>query len=88
MRDVGVRPIPVYDPLPEVEALWDGGVTPVFVGPSAVLTYVRIPRASFPRNRPEDFPPTVVKRGATEATCGACGRRYRQAAPERVEKVG
>jgi UDP-2-acetamido-3-amino-2,3-dideoxy-glucuronate N-acetyltransferase len=22
-----------------------------------------------------------------EATCGACGRRYRQAAPERVEKV-
>jgi UDP-2-acetamido-3-amino-2,3-dideoxy-glucuronate N-acetyltransferase len=23
-----------------------------------------------------------------EATCGACGRRYRQAVPERVEKVG
>jgi UDP-2-acetamido-3-amino-2,3-dideoxy-glucuronate N-acetyltransferase len=23
-----------------------------------------------------------------EATCRACGRRYRQAAPERVEKVG
>jgi dTDP-4-amino-4,6-dideoxygalactose transaminase len=23
MRDVGVRPIPVYDPLPEVEALWE-----------------------------------------------------------------
>lgn len=23
-----------------------------------------------------------------EATCGACGRRYRQAAPEQVEKVG
>jgi UDP-2-acetamido-3-amino-2,3-dideoxy-glucuronate N-acetyltransferase len=118
----------------------------VFVGPSAVFTNVRTPRASFPRNRSEDFLPTVVKRGATiganativcgvtigewafvaagavvtkdvppyalvagvparrlgwvcecgerlvfageEATCGACGRRYRQAAPERVEKVG
>jgi UDP-2-acetamido-3-amino-2,3-dideoxy-glucuronate N-acetyltransferase len=118
----------------------------VFVGPSAVFTNVRTPRASFPRNRPEDFLPTVVKRGATiganativcgvtlgewcfvaagavvtkdvppyalvagvparrlgwvcecgerlvfageEATCGTCGRRYRQAAPERVEKVG
>jgi UDP-2-acetamido-3-amino-2,3-dideoxy-glucuronate N-acetyltransferase len=118
----------------------------VFVGPSAVFTNVRTPRASFPRNRSEDFLPTVVKRGATiganativcgvtlgewcfvaagavvtkdvppyalvagvparrlgwvcecgerlvfageEATCGACGRRYRQATPERVEKVG
>jgi UDP-2-acetamido-3-amino-2,3-dideoxy-glucuronate N-acetyltransferase len=37
----------------------------VFVGPSAVFTNVRTPRASFPRNRPEDFLPTVVKRGAT-----------------------
>ena len=37
----------------------------VFVGPSAVFTNVRTPRASFPRNRSEDFLPTVVKRGAT-----------------------
>lgn len=37
----------------------------VFVGPSAVFTNVRTPRAAFPRNRPEDYVPTVVKRGAT-----------------------
>jgi hypothetical protein len=84
MRDVGVRPIPVYDPLPEGLV----GATPVFVGPSAVFTNVRTPCASFPRNCPEDFLPTVVKRGATKATCGTFGRRYRQATPERVERVG
>ena len=37
----------------------------VFVGPSVVFTNVRIPRAPFPRNRSEDFLPTLVKRGAT-----------------------
>lgn len=37
----------------------------VFVGPSAVFTNVRIPRAAFPRNRSEDYLKTVVKRGAT-----------------------
>jgi histidinol-phosphate/aromatic aminotransferase/cobyric acid decarboxylase-like protein len=70
------------------EAISLVGATPVFVGPSAVFTNVRTPCASFPRNCPEDFLPTVVKRGATEATCGACGRRYRQATLERVEKEG
>ena len=117
----------------------------VFVGPSAVFTNVRNPRSPFPRNRPEDYLPTLVRRGATiganatigceltlgewcvvaagsvvtkdvppyalvagvparrigwvcecgerlafegkEATCGTCGRRYLQVAPERVEKV-
>jgi len=37
----------------------------VFVGPSAVFTNVRNPRSPFPRNRPEDYLPTRVKRGAT-----------------------
>jgi UDP-2-acetamido-3-amino-2,3-dideoxy-glucuronate N-acetyltransferase len=37
----------------------------VFIGPSAVFTNVRTPRASFPRNRPGDYLPTVVKKGAT-----------------------
>jgi UDP-2-acetamido-3-amino-2,3-dideoxy-glucuronate N-acetyltransferase len=37
----------------------------VFVGPSAVFTNVRTPRASFPRNRSEDYYRTLVKRGAT-----------------------
>ena len=37
----------------------------VFVGPSAVFTNVRTPRAAFPRNRSEDYLKTVVKRGAT-----------------------
>jgi len=37
----------------------------VFVGPSAVFTNVRTPRAAFPRNRSEDYLKTLVKRGAT-----------------------
>lgn len=37
----------------------------VFVGPSAVFTNVRTPRAAFPRNRSEDYLKTWVKRGAT-----------------------
>lgn len=37
----------------------------VFVGPSAVFTNVRTPRAAFPRNRSEDYLKTTVKRGAT-----------------------
>ena len=62
-----MRPIPVYDPLPEVEALWEEL--------QAATLRVLHPRRYI--LRPEE-----------EATCGACGRRYRQAAPERVEKVG
>lgn len=37
----------------------------VFCGPSVVFTNVRTPRSAFPRNRPEDFLPTLVRRGAT-----------------------
>jgi len=37
----------------------------VFVGPSAVFTNVRTPRAAFPRNRSEDYLRTVVKKGAS-----------------------
>ncbi len=37
----------------------------VFCGPSMVFTNVLTPRAAFPRNRPEDFAPTVVRRGAS-----------------------
>lgn len=37
----------------------------VFCGPSVVFTNVRTPRSAFPRNRPEDFLPTVVRRGAS-----------------------
>lgn len=37
----------------------------VFCGPSVVFTNVRTPRSAFPRNRPEDFLPTLVGRGAT-----------------------
>lgn len=37
----------------------------VFVGPSAVFTNVRTPRAAFPRNRSEDYLKTVVRKGAT-----------------------
>jgi UDP-2-acetamido-3-amino-2,3-dideoxy-glucuronate N-acetyltransferase len=47
----------------------------VFVGTSAVFTNVLTPRASFPRNRPQDIQKTLVKRGATigaNATI-ACG---------------
>jgi UDP-2-acetamido-3-amino-2,3-dideoxy-glucuronate N-acetyltransferase len=37
----------------------------VFCGPSVVFTNVRTPRSAVPRNRPEDFLPTLVRRGAT-----------------------
>ena len=37
----------------------------VFCGPSMVFTNVLTPRAAFPRNRPEDFAPTLVRRGAS-----------------------
>ncbi|TAM86012.1 N-acetyltransferase [bacterium] len=37
----------------------------VFCGPSMVFTNVTTPRSRFPRNRPEDYRKTVVRRGAT-----------------------
>lgn len=37
----------------------------VFCGPSMVFTNVHTPRSAFPRNRAEDFLPTLVKRGAS-----------------------
>jgi UDP-2-acetamido-3-amino-2,3-dideoxy-glucuronate N-acetyltransferase len=37
----------------------------VFCGPSMVFTNVRNPRSNVPRNRPEDYARTLVKRGAT-----------------------
>jgi len=37
----------------------------VFCGPSMVFTNVATPRSHFPRNRSEDFVPTLVRRGAT-----------------------
>ncbi len=37
----------------------------VFCGPSMVFTNVRTPRSAFPRNRPEDYAPTLVKEGAS-----------------------
>lgn len=37
----------------------------VFCGPSCVFTNVRTPRSAFPRNRSEDYAPTLVRRGAT-----------------------
>src|SRR4051812_336445 len=37
----------------------------VFCGPSMVFTNVLTPRSAFPRNRPEDNLPTLVKRGAS-----------------------
>lgn len=37
----------------------------VFCGPSMVFTNVMIPRSAYPRNRPEDNVPTLVKRGAS-----------------------
>jgi len=37
----------------------------VFCGPSMVFTNVHTPRSAFPRNRPEDFLPTRVRRGAS-----------------------
>lgn len=48
----------------------------VFCGPSMVFTNVATPRSAFPRNRPEDDLPTLVKRGASigaNATI-VCGR--------------
>jgi len=48
----------------------------VFCGPSMVFTNVVTPRSAFPRNRPEDDLPTLVKRGASigaNATI-VCGR--------------
>jgi UDP-2-acetamido-3-amino-2,3-dideoxy-glucuronate N-acetyltransferase len=37
----------------------------VFCGPSMVFTNVATPRSGTPRNRPSDYLPTLVKRGAT-----------------------
>jgi UDP-2-acetamido-3-amino-2,3-dideoxy-glucuronate N-acetyltransferase len=37
----------------------------VFCGPSVVFTNILTPRSAFPRNRPEDNLPTLVKRGAS-----------------------
>jgi UDP-2-acetamido-3-amino-2,3-dideoxy-glucuronate N-acetyltransferase len=37
----------------------------VFCGPSMVFTNVTTPRCGTPRNRPEDFSPTVVRRGVS-----------------------
>ena len=37
----------------------------VFCGPSMVFTNINTPRSAFPRNRPEDNLPTLVKRGAS-----------------------
>lgn len=48
----------------------------VFCGPSCVFTNIVTPRSAFPRNRPEDNRPTLVKRGASigaNATI-VCGR--------------
>lgn len=37
----------------------------VFLGPSCVFTNVLTPRSAFPRNRPEDYHETRVRRGAS-----------------------
>jgi UDP-2-acetamido-3-amino-2,3-dideoxy-glucuronate N-acetyltransferase len=37
----------------------------VFCGPSMVFTNVLTPRSATPRNRPEDYVATIVRRGAT-----------------------
>lgn len=37
----------------------------VFCGPSMVFTNVNTPRSAVPRNRPEDYAPTVIRRGAS-----------------------
>lgn len=37
----------------------------VFCGPSCVFTNVKTPRSAFPRNTPEDYAVTLVKRGAS-----------------------
>jgi UDP-2-acetamido-3-amino-2,3-dideoxy-glucuronate N-acetyltransferase len=53
----------------------------VFCGPSMVFTNVTTPRSGTPRNRPEDYAPTVVKRGASlgancTVVCGHTIGRY------------
>lgn len=45
-----------------------GGVTledDVFCGPSMVFTNIVTPRSAIPRNTPDDYLPTLVKRGAS-----------------------
>lgn len=37
----------------------------VFCGPSMVFTNVRTPRSEYPRNDPDDYAPTLVRRGAS-----------------------
>jgi len=37
----------------------------VFCGPSVVFTNVTTPRSGTPRNQPEDYRPTIVRRGAS-----------------------
>jgi UDP-2-acetamido-3-amino-2,3-dideoxy-glucuronate N-acetyltransferase len=37
----------------------------VFCGPSMVFTNVRTPRSGTPRNKPENYIPTIVRRGVT-----------------------
>ncbi len=37
----------------------------VFCGPSMVFTNVNTPRSAVPRNRPEDYATTLIKRGAS-----------------------
>lgn len=37
----------------------------VFCGPSMVFTNVRTPRSAFPRNRSDDYAPTLVRHGAS-----------------------
>lgn len=37
----------------------------VFCGPSMVFTNIRTPRSAFPRNKSEDYGPTIVRKGAS-----------------------
>jgi UDP-2-acetamido-3-amino-2,3-dideoxy-glucuronate N-acetyltransferase len=37
----------------------------VFCGPSMVFTNIRTPRSAFPRNKSEDYIPTLVKKGSS-----------------------
>ncbi len=53
----------------------------VFCGPSMVFTNVGTPRCGFPRNKPDDFAPTLVQRGASiganaTVVCGNTIGRY------------